>query len=376
MSHLPLNNNQSILNKWNTDKTDNGLTLKEIKNAADTNKDNKVSVSELKAKGITDKEANRLADKMGNFNIADKFFSVINVKDSVDKLKDKITIVDLFELDEKALPNGVSGISVSDVQQGERPTCYLLGATTALTQQRPQDLLKLIEKNKDGTYTVTFPGLDETKNISVPLIPGALPFIQPKIEVKNANKITVKAPTDDELKKFTHKGLDNSTWVAIVDKAYNQYCQNYGIKANYIPFYPKEKASDYGMPWEGVEALTGNKTEHLTVNFTRDSKILDKLETALNSKKVVVACTIGKGDTSPAKGELRMSKAHVFGVMGVNKEKGTITVRDPYGDADYMGDNKKLVTNRSKYGFLELSMEKFNKYFTDIVIEKSEKLHS
>lgn len=375
MSNLPLNNNnQSILNSWNKDKTDSGLTLKEIKNAADTNKDNKVTVAELKAKGITEKEAIRLADKIDNYDIADKFFSMINVKDKVDKLKDKVVIVDLFELDEKALPNGVSGVSVSDIQQGDRPTCYLLGATTALTQQRPKDILKLIEKNKDGTYTVTFPGLPETKKKSIPVIPGALPFAQPKIEIKNANKITVKAPTEEELKKFTHKGLDNSTWVAIIDKAYNQYCQNYGLKANYIPFYPKEKASDYGMPWEGVQALTGNKTEHLTVDFTRDKKIMDKVEAALKDKKVVVACTIGKGDTSPKKGELRMSSAHVFGVMAVNREKNTITVRDPYGDADYMGDNKKLITDRSKDGFLELSMEKFNKYFTDIVLEKNERL--
>lgn len=377
MSNLPLNsNNQSILNKWNTDKTDSGLTLKEIKNAADTNKDNKITVDELKAKGITPKEANRLAEKINNLNVADKFFSIISVKNNVDKLKDKLVMVNLFELDEKALPNGVSGVSVSDIQQGDRPTCYLLGATTSFTQQRPQDVLKLIDKNKDGTYTVTFPGLPETKKVSVPVIPGALPFAQPKVEIKNANKITVKAPTEDELKKFTHKGLDNSTWVAIIDKAYNQYCQNYGLKANYIPFYPKDKASDYGMPWEGVKALTGNKTEHLAVDLTRNSKIFDKLETALKDKRVVVACTIGKGDTSPAKGELRMSNAHVFGVMDVNKEKQTITVRDPYGDADYMGENKKLITDRSKDGFLELSIEKFNKYFTDIVIETNKKINS
>lgn len=372
MSNLPLNNNQSILNSWNKDKTDKGLTLKELKDAADINKDNKISVSELKSKGITDKEAQRISKITDSLNIADKFLAKVNLKDDFDKFKDKTVILNLFELDDKALPEGVSGVSISDIQQGDRPTCYMLGAVASMAQQRPDDILKLVEKNKDGTYTVTFPGLPKEKKVNVmnpimPLIPVS------SYTTTNNNKITVSPPTQEELKKYTHKGLNNSTWVAIIDKAYNKYCQENGLKANYIPFFPKDKASDYGMPWEGVEALTGNKTEHFMVDFTRDKKILDKIETGLKNKKVIVACTIGKGDTKPKEGELRISNAHVYSITGVNKQKNTITVRDPYGDEDRIINGKK-VTDKSKDGFLELTMDQFNKYFTDIVIEKSEKL--
>lgn len=368
MSDLSLNNNQKILNSWNKDKNDKGLTLKEIKDSSDINKDNKVTADELISKGITPNEAQHIAKKIESYNIADNFLSKINLKDNFDKFKDKSVIVNLFELDEKALPEGVSGVSMSDVQQGERPICYMLAAVTSMIQQRPDDILKLIDKNKDGTYTVTFPGLPSEKKVSVknplmPLVPIA------SYTKENNNKITVSAPTETELKNYTHKGLNNSTWVAIIDKAYNKYCQENGIKANYIPFYPKEKASDYGMPWEGVEALTGSKTDHFMVDFTRNKKILDKVESGLNNKKLVVACTIAKGDKNPKDGDLRISNAHVYTIIGVNKDKNTITVRDPYGDEDKMINGKK-VTDRSKDGILELSMEKFNKYFTDVVIEK------
>ncbi|MBC7474583.1 MAG: hypothetical protein H7263_09855 [Candidatus Sericytochromatia bacterium] len=372
MSGIPLNNNQTILNSWNTNKTDKGLTLNEIKNAADTNKDGKLTTDELKSKGLSDSQSSKIINTINTIDIKDKFFSKIGIKtDSGQRV-----IVKLFEMDEKALPGGSEAISVTDIQQGHRPTCYLLGATSALTHQRPQDIMKLIEKNNDGTYTVTFPGLPETKKVNVPIVTplGIIPFAQPKIEIKNANKITVQPPTAEELKNYTHKGLNNSTWVAIVDKAYNQYCQNYGVKANYIPSYPQEKASDYGMPWEGVQALTGNKTEHYMVDLTRDSKMLNNIKEALDDKRIVVACTIGKGDTKPEKGELRMSNAHVFGIMGVDTKNKTITVRDPYGQVQYMGDNKKLIDDRSKDGFLVLGMDKFNKYFTDLVIETKNKL--
>ncbi len=371
MSGIPVNNNQTILNSWNTNKTDKGLTLNEIKNAADTNKDGKLTTDELKSKGLSDTQSNKIINTINTLDINEKFLSKIGMKTD----KGQQVIVKLFEMDEKALPGGSEAISVTDIQQGHRPTCYLLGATSALTHQRPQDIMKLIEKNNDGTYTVTFPGLPETKKVTANIITplGINPF-QPKIEIKNANKITVQPPTTEELKNYTHKGLNNSTWVAIVDKAYNQYCQNYGIKANYIPFYPKEKASDYGMPWEGVQALTGNKTEHYTVDLTRDSKMLNSVKEALDNKRIVVACTIGKGDTKPDKGELRMSNAHVFGIMDVDTKNKTITVRDPYGQVQYMGDNKKLIDDRSKDGFLVLSMDKFNKYFTDLVIETKNKL--
>ena len=363
---------QDTLNKWNTNKNDKGLTYGEIKTAVDSNHDNKVALSELTSKGLNENDAKKVLAKLDSIDQVSTTLSKFGIKSDVNNQ----TVFEFVELDAKVMPGTAGEISPSDIQQGKKPVCYFLSAIAELVHQRPDEVLKLIDKNPDGTFTVTFPGLPETKTLAVPM-PGLLPmpFMTPTVTVKNANKITLTPPSEESLKTFTHKGKNGSTWVPIIEKAYNEYCIKYGVKANFIPGYDKAKASDYGMPWEGIEVLTGNKADHFFVDLNSDKFLLDKMKKAVDSNKLVCACTIMKGDKNPEKeGQLRMSNAHVLSVFAVDPVKQTVTVRDPYGLVKYKGKNEgEFIEDKSKDGILVLPVSKFREYFTDIAIETNKK---
>ncbi len=56
-----------------------------------------------------------------------------------------------------------------ELQQGIMGDCYFVSSVAAVAQMTPEIIKKMIVDNKDGTYTVTFPGnKDEPITISAP----------------------------------------------------------------------------------------------------------------------------------------------------------------------------------------------------------------
>jgi hypothetical protein len=256
------------------------------------------------------------------------------------EISEQATSNDLF-------PGGIPGIDTSDIQQGKRPVCYFLSALAGLSLQRPQDIQNLVKANEDGTYTVTFPGLPESKRV-----------------------ITVDAPTEDEMLFNIHKGQDNSIWVPVIIKAISKYWSKNG----FLRFFKGDTdAAHWGGAWEGIEIVTGNVADFMLVNVNTNDRILNKINQGLINKKLVSVSTFGKGNNPKQVNEIKLSRGHVLSALSVDLNNKTITVRDPYGHVKRLGENKEIYQDRSTDGVFTLKVEDFRKYFFDVAIETDKK---
>lgn len=275
----------------------------------------------------------------------------------------KAVIISLADMDSKLFPGGPGEISINDVQQGHKATCYFLSSISALAHVRPEDIANMIEKNRDGSYTVTFPGL---------------PYDRQKVTVDNINPDKPDLSMDpDKLSDNAHTGLNGSVWAPLMEKAFNKYCSQNSLRSN-IPFFPESKGADWGLPWAGLEAITGHKADDILIrpnsmNTAEDDRnLMNKIENGLKKMKVIVACTVGKGNADPDVGDYRISDKHVYAITGIDKEHNKIELRDPYGSLKYKepaSADMKYVKSRATNGFLELSLAEFRKFFSYVAIE-------
>lgn len=325
---------QDTLNGWDIDKTDKGLTFAEIKNAVDTNKDNIISPDELIQTGLNSEDIKLLSDKIKNIK------------------KNDDLVYELVELDSKVFPGGISKVSEHDIQQGKRNVCYFLSGLAGLAyHKREEDILNLIEKNRDNTYTVSFPGI--SKN----------------------NKFTVAFPTDEDLNKLIYRGENGSAWVAIMVNAYHKYGASGGRPFKHK--FAKNYVSDYGLTWEGIETQTGNKADSYLLDTYNTQKLMSKVKNALNNNKVIEIDTFLKGNIStplnPKKNQFKFSRAHILSVIGLDEQKQTLTIRDPYGEFEVYNDKGVAVVDASTDGVMNIPIKDLKKYFLDISIESDEK---
>lgn len=325
---------QDILNTWDKDKTDKGLTFLEIKNAVDKNNDSNLTLDEVIDSGLNREDSKLVLDKVKSIRKNDQI------------------IYKLVELDSKVFPGGITKISEHDIQQGKRNVCYFLAGLGALSyHKRTNDILNIIEKNRDNTYTVTFAGI--SKN----------------------NKYTVNFPTDEDLNTLIYRGENGSAWVAIFVNAYHKYAVSGGRPFKHI--FAKKFVSDYGLTWEGIETQNGKIAESYLLDFYNTSKLMDKVKKALDENKAVTIDTFLKGNIStpitPKKNELKFSRAHILSVIGIDDKKESLIIRDPYGEFEYYDDKGIAHVDKSTDGVINIPVANLKKYFLDISIETNEK---
>ncbi|MFN8578935.1 MAG: C2 family cysteine protease [Candidatus Sericytochromatia bacterium] len=325
---------QEILNSWDTDKTDKGLTFSEIKSAVDTDNDSLITLEELNKANLNSENSQLVLNKIKN----------IKKNDSL--------VYKLVELDEKVFPDGITKVSEHDIQQGKRNVCYFLSGLAGLAyHRREKDILNLIEKNRDNTYTVTFPGI--SKN----------------------NKFTVPFPTDEDLNKLIYRGENGSAWVAIMVNAYHKYGASGGRPFKHA--FAKKFVSDYGLTWEGIETQTGNRAESYLLDLYNNQKLINAVKKALNEKKVIEIDTFLKGNIStplnPKKNQFKFSRAHILTVIGIDEQKQNLIIRDPYGEFEFYNDKGVAIVDKSTDGIMNIPINDLKKYFLDISIESDEK---
>ncbi|MFN8578677.1 MAG: C2 family cysteine protease [Candidatus Sericytochromatia bacterium] len=231
--------------------------------------------------------------------------------------------------DSRIFPNGVKGINPSDIQQNQIGDCYFLSSLASLAKQRPQDIIKMIKDNGDGTCNVKFPG--------------------------RSGAIKVKIPTDDEINKSSGagKGDNGSIWVAILEKAYIQ-----------DHTFGKKQVELSGMNIrKGISDVTGNSTDIDTITRFSIDSIKDKIENKISQGKIIVASTFGYGDASK-----NISSKHVYSVLGYDRNTDLITVRNPWGAS---GEPNGIKNNDGvSDGVFKLTPQEFNNLFSLICYEE------
>jgi Ca2+-binding EF-hand superfamily protein len=186
--------------------------------------------------------------------------------------------------------------------------CYMLEPLQVLAQQHPEMLQKMIHKNEDGSYTVTFPGAPN-------------------------NPIHVAPLTEAELRLFNHGGA-SGIWANVIEKAFGQMktdeslLRTIGEALGLYNKTPEEILTDLGSPAEAIKLLTGqNATSAETATWT-DAQMKAAMERALAEHKILILGTNG----SPAQGILPL---HAYAVVGLKPDGHggqIVELREPTGN--------------------------------------------
>lgn len=202
--------------------------------------------------------------------------------------------------------NPIDSITPEAVDQEKIGDCYFLASVAAVakTKEGKESIKNMIEDNKDGTYTVRFPG--------------------------NPRSITVDEPTDAELAHGAAAGKEG-VWVAVLEKAYAKYkYKETGEK----PRYPTE-GIDGGYTNEALELLTGKRVKDVSLENTSKDEMHNILKKSMEDDRPVT-CEIDdpEDDETESKKEENpagLPTGHSYTVTGYDPETRMVTVRNPWG---------------------------------------------
>ncbi len=216
------------------------------------------------------------------------------------------------------------------VDQGPLPDCTFESslASLASTPKGQEDISKMISKNKDGSYEVTFPG-DPSKPVDITSKDLADPRIQ-----------------------------DSAGWAKILEAAN-------------IKLHPNLAEPHKGRTKGAMQLLTGHNAEEILPG--------DAPRTAANvySEEQWIHSRLSQGDTVVAEwapGHGPAEDNHAYSVL--QESNGEVTVRNPWGVQFADGVNRPRVggtidgvTNIGG-GELEMSMQTFNREFNRVCADK------
>jgi|GEM_PF-2564775 len=235
----------------------------------------------------------------------------------------------------------LKSIAPEAVRQGHIGDCYFEAVLAGLAKANPAVVRDMIKDNRNGTYTVTFPGA-------------------------TTEPITVKAPTEAELGTY-NKGGKNGVWASVIEKAYGEYRRLHGHDAP----TPQEGADGGGWPEPVIKLLTGKDTDTIDVPGAKQADLADKLAAAFasNPPKVIAAdiaadtdfwhVFLDKREATTADHLYRLHEYTIVGFAPDGRGGGTVEVRNPWGHND-----------DSPSGTFKMPLDKFMKNFAHVAIQK------
>jgi hypothetical protein len=252
-----------------------------------------------------------------------------------------------------------ASIRLEAIKQGQVGDCLFLAALGSLIAVRPQSILKLINQNENGTFTVIFPGAAD-----IPIV--------------------VAAPTSTELALYA-KGSAFGMWAPLLEKAYGLLVAK---RKNLSTVIPAENTATREN-FKSLEILTGNKTrwEYTQDSFSRafgnckrtvspsDLRVI--LRTCFIQKQSIMAGAL-KG-AAPERGEPMIVAMHAYSVVGWDESRNEVTLRNPWGvvplnasqtDLFRFEPGKDIIDDLSE-GILKLPLESFYSKFEAICVENS-----
>ncbi len=214
-------------------------------------------------------------------------------------------------------PGDANEIDPNDIDQNKLGDCYLLASLAAVAKANPDAIRRMIRDNGDGTYTVTLnvrrlpwePGKGEFKQVDVK-VTDQLAFLD--------GRLAFAGPADGTTEK-------PELWVALIEKAYASY---YGRFAHI----------EGGFPAHAMEVITGAPSRA----FPPHMLSLEDLARYQNAGYALTFSTtpdlkIGNleipdvTDKDPLFKNRTLIANHVYFVDSIDLEKGTVTIRNPWG---------------------------------------------
>ncbi len=187
--------------------------------------------------------------------------------------------------------------------QGYTGSCFVLGPAYGMLDKNPGALKDMIKDNKDGTYTVTFPGDKE-------------------------NPVTVTKPTEAERANYA-----SGTETGIIEKAFaKRHIDQLGIGKDFDfsdgkPKVPVQEAlRKGGRPDRAMKLLTGSeKVDGKVIQAASDKDLQDFLSGANEENKIVVAASYENPDEKTG-----LSGHHAYTITGFDAKSGMVELKNPY----------------------------------------------
>lgn len=215
--------------------------------------------------------------------------------------------------DNKPLPP-----SIDDVKQGQVGDCYLFAALVAIVKTNPQDIVDMIQDNKDGTYTVTFKGIgvfsSSTQTVSATLPKGKHGYVAGRRAIW---PLIIEAAYAKEKGGIDKIGKGGQPGVVIDDL----------LDEGASSFDPREKTADYIMG----KIVTGiAKKYRMTISSPQK-------EGASAEKK-----TLAEGPTG-------LVFHHAYAIIDVDAKGNRIKLFNPWGNTHPNGDGWLDVNIAQKF---------------------------
>ena len=259
-----------------------------------------------------------------------------------------------------AAPNALDSIVPEAATQGGLGDCYFISAlsSAASTEQGRRAIRDMIQENKDGTYTVTFPGAPD-------------------------EPIRITRPTDAQLALYA-KATEHGIWAAVLEKAYGEYSSRSVLRRNESTLMPseipQENVGEGSCRADGLRMISPGGVNSYDFNFSlaSDDELDKELTAATQSGRAITLNSnefLGE-DTLTKYGIINIDdkgvpRSHEFAVIGYDTQSKQLIIRNPWGRTeprDSQGRPKDGVDD----GVYRMSLEEVRKTFKRLnVAEKA-----
>ncbi len=235
------------------------------------------------------------------------------------------------------------------VRQGASADCFYLAAIASLAQNQPQELAKMIKDNKNGTFTVTFPG-------------------------DASRPVTVKRPNDAELAVYA-KASENGIWAPVLEKAFMSYLES-NPEARKKALSEDDAAAggtgrnvlaEGGRVTFAMELLTGKSVSMIVPSGDTSGATVAENVSGNIERALPVVAAVAKGNAFAESLGLPTGYHHAYSVLGYDAKSGTYTIRNPYGVGE---PTTAAATLRDSVndGTFKLTRDQFVRCFNEVYL--------
>lgn len=228
-------------------------------------------------------------------------------------------------------------ITPEAIKQGRIADCYFLATLASVARNNPELIRDMIRANRNGTFTVAFPG-------------------------DKAHPVTVAAPTETEL-GVGNRGTKFGVWARVLESAFARWRLERGNSKYPNATIELEGAHGPDTGKFALRVLTNSDADERGISSLSNEQLVSTLDSVMNSnrqKRMMMASVPGGSDGEKTKDGF--VKQHLYSVLAFErtaKDRGFVTVRNPWG----AGTNTPEGTTR-------INLETFRRNFNIMTVQK------
>ena len=217
-------------------------------------------------------------------------------------------------------PLYTDGLAATDVKQGQIGNCYMPAGVASVAHVMPEVIKEMIKDNGNGSYTVTFKEEDyrnggyKNKEITVDADLYVRSYGGPLYGSSSGST----SPDKMEM------------WWPVLEKAFAQWKGSFNAIGN------------GGVASEVIEAIVGRPNADLSIRYSDETKVWNKIKTSVDNKMPVAAGTYGKDEASRYT-NTGVHSNHAYSILGYEERGGEkyVNIRNPWGETEpWPGDGK------------------------------------